>query len=58
LDPSIRDLTDQGKPIVMADPESVPAKKYLEICQRIHKKLFEPATSETTQQLPKIIIEK
>jgi ATP-binding protein involved in chromosome partitioning len=57
LDPSIRGLTDQGKPIVIAEPESIPAKKYMEICQIIQRKLSD-MTSATNQQIPKIIIEK
>ncbi len=56
LDIHIREGTDNGKPTVIANPESINAKRYIEIAQKITEKL---ALLEQTDRssFPKIIIQ-
>ena len=44
LDLKIRETSDSGNPIVIADPESPHAKAYLSIAERVFEKLEDGAT--------------
>lgn len=39
LDPRIMRASDEGKPLVISHPESLPAKTYLDIANRVHEQL-------------------
>lgn len=56
LDISIREATDQGKPSVIADPESAVSQLYREIAQRVAIKVSEQA-QDFSSKFPKIVIQ-
>jgi len=56
LDISIREATDQGKPSVVAAPDSPVAERYREIAQRIAVKVGEQA-QDFSSKFPKIVIQ-
>ena len=56
LDIAIRETSDQGRPIVISQPDSVHAAAYMEIANRIWEKLT--VDSETsTRSAPKIVVQ-
>ncbi len=56
LDKSIRELADGGKPTLVADPEGVIAKRYLDISRKITARLSLQA-KDYTNKFPTIVIE-
>jgi len=56
LHPRIRELSDQGKPITIAEPNSPQSKAYQDIADKVASKLEDPELNKQ-QEGPKIVIE-
>ena len=56
LHPRIRELSDAGKPITIAEPNSPQSKAYQDIADQVASKLEDP-TFNKQQEGPKIVIE-
>jgi ATP-binding protein involved in chromosome partitioning len=54
LDPSIRDTTDRGTPIVVSQPDSYSARLYIDMAQ----KLLDKIKGDKSTQGPKIVFEE
>jgi ATP-binding protein involved in chromosome partitioning len=57
LDILIREQTDSGKPTVVVDPESVNAKQYRDIAQRVIERLNSQVKVSSHSPFPKIVIQ-
>jgi ATP-binding protein involved in chromosome partitioning len=56
LDMEIRETSDGGRPIVVANPDSPLSKTYLEIAERVWRKV-EEALAERARKAPRIVIQ-
>lgn len=54
LEPAIREGSDEGVPIVVSNPDSIVSKAYVDVAQKVVKRLED--LSKTDQTRPEIVL--